>query len=486
MFYTALIAACTTFVCFKFRSLTLITAIVLLVCAAAFAINKRYAVSAVFVICFCIMLRMLSAYSDIDKVDLYDGSYVNGTFVVTEDSETDGSVTRVTLKAEKCDCLPCGMLISAVSYSGDAFLAGDITETSVKISKFKDYNKSFWYGEDVFASGALAKETKIVGTNPFYGFLGSVRRYINRTVFNYLGGDNAAALIAVLTGNKTFLSDMLKENIKKAGVSHLVAVSGLHLSILLGGIFKLYSNFFKNKYIKFAISALSVFFIAGVCGFTKSIVRAGIMFVFAAAAPLFERGNDSLNTLGTAVTAVILFSPFAVLSTAFELSVAATFAIIYLVPFYTNVLCGFLCPDIGMFKSIISALLNTILASLATMPVCIMRFGYISTVSLITNILLNYAVTGALLFTAAAVILPGFCVTLKAVGFLIAGLCSKYMQFIINTFADLPFSTVNAGTKTAIATALIFTALTAVVKITDIISYKKGGNRFADNLRRCA
>ena len=309
---------------------------------------------------------------------------------------------------------------------------------------------------------------------------------MNLTVFKYLGGDNAATLIAVLTGNKTFLSNTLYENIKKAGVSHLMAVSGLHLSILLGGIFKLYGNFFKNKYIKFAISVLSVFFIAGVCGFTKSVVRAGIMFVFAAAAPLFERGNDSLNTLGTAVTAVILFSPFAVLSTAFELSVAATFAIIYLVPFYNDLLCRVLHVHAKPLKALVSALLNTTLASLATMPVCIMRFGYISTVSLITNILLNYAVTGALLFTAMSVILPPFLVPLRFLGFLIAGLCSKYMQFIINAFAGLPFSTLDAGTRTAIAAALIFAALTAAVKITDIITYKKGGNRFADNLRRCA
>ena len=174
-------------------------------------------------------------------------------------------------------------------------------------------------------------------------------------------GDTAGLLVALTTGDKTLISDKFAGNIKTTGISHVVVVSGMHLAIIMMAVFWCLDRLFYNKYIRCIISVLSVILISAVCGFTMSITRAGAMFIVAGLAPVFSRENDSLSSLLTAVTAVLISAPFAIFNISFQLSVLSTLAIIWVVPFYSKLIK----ERFNIKSKILNLLIDTFLCSVS-------------------------------------------------------------------------------------------------------------------------
>ena len=180
---------------------------------------------------------------------------------------------------------------------------------------------------------------------------------------------------------------------------------------------------------------------AGVCGFTKSILRAGSMFVISSSAILFDREPDSLSSLSLSIVAVTLISPFSIFNIGFNLSVIATFAIIYISPYFIKAIQSFPVLNNKYAFPFVSLVINSFFAALFSMPAVIKIFGKVSVVSVFTNLFLNYVVTFALVFGAIAVALLPIAGGLTAFIFKIADFFSGAMIYIIKGLNDLPFVT---------------------------------------------
>ena len=212
----------------------------------------------------------------------------------------------------------------------------------------------------------------------------NVRSYIKNTLFSAMSRDEAATLTAVTIGDRSYFTDEFYANVKKAGVSHVMVVSGMHLSVIVGLTAVAVKKYFYNKYLRALTMLATVLFMAAVCGFTKSILRAGFCSLFLAVSILSERDNTTENSLGGAAALLFMISPFTVFSVSFQLSFLSTLGIVSVA-----MPCLKFIKDNRLLKTdiaftLFSAVLVTLAATLFTLPISIYTFGYVSNVSVFT------------------------------------------------------------------------------------------------------
>lgn len=415
----------------------------------AFAILFFKSFRQIAVIAFVIVLFLACTVSEKNKIsnmDKYSGISMTLNLVATENSKDYGYLSKVTVKNISRNKFAGEEKFVLIYYNNRKFESGevfsaDVTVSSLKNSEYRNGN----YADGIYAQLELDEYNEKLGEDKFYRGLQKVRNYIVDTIGSALSEESAATMCGITIGNKDYFSNKFDSNVRSSGVSHAMVVSGLHLAIILGGLFSFLEKLFYNKYLKLILSLASVFLLVAICGFTMSVIRAGIMFVIAAMAPVFSRDNDSLNSLSTAMILILIFSPFAIFSVSLQLSMLATFGIIVLAPFYINLICEKFHIKNRIFIEIISILVNTLSSTVMTLPVIINTFGSVSVVSPITNILITYAITYSLTINCIALVLSVIPVLkiISNVLFMIVDILTAYINLCINYFGSLKFAAVD-------------------------------------------
>ncbi len=210
--------------------------------------------------------------------------------------------------------------------------------------------------------------------------------------------ENPAIARAFLIGDRTHLSEYDRENFSKSGVAHLLAISGMYISVLAAMVSMLISRFTSRKTAFFA--TLSVLVVYGfIIGFTPSFTRALILFTLYSGAPVAGRNYDAPTSLGASMLAYLMIRPVGILESGFVLSFGAAAGIIFVLPplralTHTDALLarrprhGFkaLLTD-RLPKWIVSSVLISLAAQIAIFPVVINNFGYQSPWTLIANLI---------------------------------------------------------------------------------------------------
>lgn len=389
-------------------------------------------------------ISMFCEYTKIDRLNKLDGETVEAEFVVTAQPNEYEKFNTVVLKAVKSEKLPKNTKYFVFDYSKSDFSFGDILIAELKLSAINqdDEYRLYDYSNSVYTTASLLKAEKSEQTNRFYKFCFNIRNYVKQMNSNFFDGDVGGLLSAITSGDKTSLSNEFLNNVKTTGISHIIVVSGMHLSIIMTAIFALTDRFFYNKYIRSLLSVVVVLIISGVCGFTMSVLRAGAMFIISGFAPLFNRESDSLNSLCTAVTVILIGSPFAFFNISFQLSVLSTLAIIWAVPFYCNLFTKWFKISSRFLNTVIGVVITSLFAMIFTMPIIIKTFGFVSVVAPLTNLVITYPVTLMLTLNVMALCLSviPFIKTLSYPVFYISGLCSKFVVFAVNKIAELPIT----------------------------------------------
>lgn len=445
MFYAALVcsvaAAISLFVLPISYVVVAISILILLFVSIIFK-NYKYITVIIAIVLFIVSLNL--EFSKIDDLKQCDNQTINGSFLVVDELTDHDSFNSVTLKEVSCSAMPNNVKLLTFDYEKHNIKMGDVVNASLKLSIVEKYDEYFIsdYSSGIYATASMIKLKKSGEYNLFYKTAGNIRAYVKEMVSSHFEGDTAGLLVALTTGDKTLISDKFLGNIKTTGISHVVVVSGMHLAIIMTAVFWCLDRMFYNKYIKCILSLLCVMIISAVCGFTMSISRAGVMFVIAALAPVFSRENDSLSSLLTAITLVLISAPFAIFNISFQLSVLSTLAIIWVVPYYSKLIIQNFNIKSKIFKFLIDTFLCSIFAIVFTLPVVIKTFGFVSIVSPITNFIISYPVMIALIFNIIALTLSTIPLirVISTVLFFVAGICSQFIVFIVNLIAKLPIT----------------------------------------------
>ena len=201
------------------------------------------------------------------------------------------------------------------------------------------------------------------------------------TVFDKtLPNDLSGLMLGIVFGIKQNLSKDFLDNLKTAGVMHVIAASGMNVTMTAGFVFYLFSLIFRRQLAVF-LSILGVLFYAILAGFEASIVRASIMGIIAFSSQILGKQQYGFYALLLTGFVMLFISPKYLFDIGFQLSFAATLGILFI-------------P--GVFARLQNALsdnfLTTISAQIATIPIILASFGTYSLWSVIANTLVLWTV----------------------------------------------------------------------------------------------
>ncbi len=155
-----------------------------------------------------------------------------------------------------------------------------------------------------------------------------MRSFLCNLIKTHVSGEGSELLCAMLLGERDGLSDTLNRNMTRLGLSHTLALSGMHFNILLLGLEKLLGIFTIDKRVRYlCLSALTALYLFAVGG-TPSAMRAGLMMLGMILAFFLRTEYDALTALALSVGAICTVTPFAITDTSLLLSAFATLGIL--------------------------------------------------------------------------------------------------------------------------------------------------------------
>jgi len=201
------------------------------------------------------------------------------------------------------------------------------------------------------------------------------------------GADELSIVQALLLGQRNDISEDTYDNYKDAGAVHILAVSGLHIGILLLLLQFLLQPLGRlphgNK-IKLALLVVLLWTFAFIAGLSASVVRAVTMFSFLAYAMYLNRPANRFNILALSLFFILLLKPQYIFQVGFQMSYAAVFAIIWIYP----KLQRFWYPKPVIGRKIWQLLSVSIAAQLGVLPVSLFYFHQFPSLFFISNLLI--------------------------------------------------------------------------------------------------
>jgi len=283
-----------------------------------------------------------------------------------------------------------------------------------------DYNKYMAF-KQVWGNAYTSskKLTTRASAKNFKKQLSSVRGKISNLINQSSDGDANAILNALILGSRQQISKPLRDAFNRAGISHILAISGLHIGIVASFAFFLFTWLLSrfNPFLWHAwtrkgaavLSLIPIIIYGIMAGMSPSTQRAVIMVGVFLLTFLIEREHDLINTVSIAALIILIISPPALFSISFQLSFVAVLSIIYGI--------SRICQSKKRPENIASRLLKTIvtfiivsgLAIIGTAPLTMFYFNQISLAGIFSNLifvpLIGFAVVPVGLFSVL-ILLP--------------------------------------------------------------------------------
>ena len=229
------------------------------------------------------------------------------------------------------------------------------------------------------------------GKLPIEFYLDEIKEVCADRITDVTSTGTAAFLRALVLGDRTELDGNTKLNFKRIGISHILALSGMHLSILCFGLMKLLSLMKVNKKIKLTLLGVLCVFYMALTGFSTTICRAAIMNLITYALFLLRYKSDVFTSLLIAVSCIIIIEPFAIFDWSLQLSFLAMLGIIAC----ADLLTPYRPKTVG--KRVIFAAFEVVavsaFANIAILPISVARFEMVSVLGPISTLFFSIVCT---------------------------------------------------------------------------------------------
>lgn len=250
------------------------------------------------------------------------------------------SQNHIFTKKEKCQCLPGKIQIKAYMTEKVRLCIGDMIYVSGSFSlperarnpgqwDEQQYDRIHWIVCNIFVQSYQIDRSKMTGWK-------QLLRYKREKWCNYiqqmLPEKEAGILSAMVLGQKNGLETEVKQQYQQNGIAHLLAISGLHVSLIGFFLFDLLQKMGLPNYCSALATGTVLFFYAGLTGASVSTKRAVMMLLFWIAAKLIGRTYDSLSALTWAAWYVLIQNTFLLFDAGFLLSFGSVIGIALVFP----------------------------------------------------------------------------------------------------------------------------------------------------------
>lgn len=379
---------------------------------------------------------------NINLIDKLDGETALIYATVASVPQSDGNSLSFYADVDKIFCngdrITSRSKVYTTLYGNYSLKFGDRVEFNAVCSKSYSYQKHSRYSFVSKGAPLKAKVDVLLDKKEAefpMSIVSNLRNYILRIGDEFFDGETGMMFKALTAGDKSSYSKELADKMSIAGISHIAAVSGLHVSLLALTLYNLLYK--KNRIVATVLSLALAILFALVTGASPSTVRATLMFASYIFSKMFVRENDSITSLCFSAMVLAAFNPYVVYDWGFILSFLSVLGIlIFYAPINRRLrfLPAFLGESIAM----------TLSAQIMTLPALTNMFGKISVYSVFANIIVSVFFMVTLCMSIVFVPISA----LPYINSAFAVVTGILLDAVVNTaglFAMLPFNVIYAN-----------------------------------------
>ncbi|MDR2383323.1 MAG: ComEC family competence protein [Prevotellaceae bacterium] len=357
---------------------------------------------------------------------------------------------------------------------GDALVCQTVFNEFSPPQNYEEFDyKTYLKQKKIFSTSFVDAEKLVVvdsgQINAYKKFVFKLQQYALETLQNAgLKSEELAVALALLTGNKQYLEDDLRNSYVASGTVHLLAVSGLHVGIvfmILNFALRFMDRRKKLRLLKGCIILVTLWIYASVAGLASSIVRASAMFSIFVVADMANKSKSTYNNIAFACFIMCLLNPYAIFETGFQLSYLAVLGIVYFQPKFMKPFHN--CNR--FLKPVLECSTVTLSAQLGTLPVILLTFKLFPTYFLFSNLIL-VPYTSVVMYIGAIVIALSWQPFLLMFSGLALNAAIYTMNCVVKFFDKLPYSTVDGIYINGMQCALL---VVSILSLAFLLSFKK-------------
>lgn len=295
--------------------------------------------------------------------------------------------------------------------------------------------------------------------------INKIKLTITENIEKVLEKEEEQIVKGLILGDTTVLEEELKEKFQVANISHVLAVSGMHIIYIIMGIEMLLKKLLGKRNVRYVVITGLIFYMS-ITGFTSSIVRAGIMGIMNVVAFLVYRKNDIWTSMAISLEIILIQNPYAITGVGLQLSYLGTIGIILFSKNIKQYLDNIkwiknnirikrnkrISKIVKNLKDMISVTLS---AQFMIFPIMLYHFNMIGIYFVITNILVS-VIIGPIMFLSIIFIFVSF------IHLQISQHISIFLSFgikcliQISNLANLPFSKIYVSTPSILGIIIYY------------------------------
>mgnify|MGYP002541301052 FL=1 len=334
---------------------------------------------------------------------------------------------------------------------------GDMAEFAANIQKVRHESEMYYLSKSIEFNAVTHTDTFVLHGRVLHKFSPKdnavlLHDRLKNIIYSKFGGSAAGFLAGILCGDKSKMTEASYSSFKICGIAHIVAVSGMHISILLGilqGIFGVFG--FKKTKAAFVIYLAAVWFFVLMTGANASAVRSALGFTVMIAALFLKRDTDMLNSLAIAAFVMLAANPAILFDLGFRLSVLSMAGIAV----FADKIAKKLCFLPAALSSVIAATLS---AQIFTLPQIITVFGTAPLLAAAANIVVC-PVMPFMLCTEILFVIFGSIPVLGGILYKLLSALTYGILYTADIFASAPAAYVSAEGAGAFLAALLLIAV---------------------------
>lgn len=350
--------------------------------------------------------------------------------------------------------------------------------TYIKPSKSRNY-RGFDYSnylktENIY--GTIEQNGKIElikekNINYFFIILYKVKNKIIKNINNKFPEETRGVFLGILLGDKSSIEEDVRQNFADSSLSHILAVSGTHISYVVICISVLFKKLKLNKNIRKVLTSLVLFMYLYLVDFSASATRAVIMSNIVILQMLFYRKQDTITTITFSSIIILINNPYAILNIGFLLSYGGTIGIIL---FVNKISIESKEDFFQRFKSYLKDIcIVTISAQTIIMPIIIYYFNTISFTFIISNIIASLIIGPIIMIGLVIIAISFFKIPIISLIIRFYNILIVILVKTADIISKIPISKIYLKTPTTLEIIFYY----SVVFLIALLIYIKKSNR---------
>lgn len=350
--------------------------------------------------------------------------------------------------------------IPSIKYGDSLYIEGEFKQPE-EARNYKGYNyKQYLKTKKIIGTVELEKAKILKSSNG--SFIHNIQKYIKDTINGILTDEEGNLLLAILLGDKDKLSEDIQESFKTSNLSHMLAVSGAHVSYMVLGLTYVLQNSIIGKKNGKIVCIIFLLFFMAITNFTPSVTRACIMAILTLFSGIIYRKSDVYTNISVAALITLIFNPYSLLDLGFQLSYGGTIGIIIFIKRIQEKK-----SNSKVINYIKQMALVSVYANIIIIPIMMYHFNTVSLTFIISNIMAS-PILGIIVITGFLFIIAS--ITVKPLTRLIAIFIKPILSILIKISqicSKLPFSSI------LVVTPYIFNVISYYAIILYCIKSKK-------------